>query len=148
MATRAGSGRRRSAPEGSTGSLHERLDSADGSYVSYPPFPTPLAAYQSLDRFDPCYSTSSPKRDTASAASAGAPAGGDGRHERRSAEVRWLLGIAWRQVSHCLDRSYRRREVPRGRLTAPCFQAADLAPSSEQRIAERQRRLRVYSPAW
>jgi DNA-directed RNA polymerase specialized sigma24 family protein len=95
-----------------------------------------LAAYQSLDRFDPLYPSSSPERD---AASAGAPACGDGRHERRSAEVRWLLAIAWRQVSHYLDRAYRRREVPRGLLTAPCFQAADLAPTSEQRIAERQR---------
>ncbi|KYF62573.1 RNA polymerase subunit sigma [Sorangium cellulosum] len=62
---------------------------------------------------------------------------GLGKHWR--SESTWLFGIAWRQVRRHLERAYRRREVPVGLADAPCFQAADVAPSSEQRIATKER---------
>ncbi|WP_438026779.1 RNA polymerase sigma factor [Sorangium sp. So ce233] len=58
---------------------------------------------------------------------------------RWRSESTWLFGIAWRQVRHHLERAYRRREVPVGLADEPCFEAADVAPSSEQRIATKER---------
>ncbi|WP_437746987.1 sigma-70 family RNA polymerase sigma factor [Sorangium sp. So ce1504] len=98
-----------------------------------------LAAYESLDRFDPDYpasASSSPPREADPAAD---PPQRDGRRPRGSAEARWLFGIAWRKVSKHLERAYRRREVPDGLHPAPRGQAVDPAPSSEQRVAERER---------
>ncbi|WP_437756490.1 RNA polymerase sigma factor [Sorangium sp. So ce1389] len=60
-----------------------------------------------------------------------------GKHWR--SESTWLFGIAWRQVRHHLERAYRRREVPVGLADAACFENADVAPSSEQRIATKER---------
>ncbi|WP_437623269.1 RNA polymerase sigma factor [Sorangium sp. So ce1151] len=62
---------------------------------------------------------------------------GLGKHWR--AESTWLFGIAWRQVRHHLERAYRRREVPVGLADAACFENADVAPSSEQRVATKER---------
>ncbi|WP_437907994.1 sigma-70 family RNA polymerase sigma factor [Sorangium sp. So ce327] len=97
-----------------------------------------LAAYESLDRFDPAYpaSTASPLDE---ADSAGDPPQRDGRRQQGSAEARWVFGIAWRKVSRYMDRAYRRREVPTGLHPAPHVQAVDPAPSSEQRVADRER---------
>ncbi|WP_437593740.1 RNA polymerase sigma factor [Sorangium sp. So ce1000] len=98
-----------------------------------------LAAYESLDRFDPDYPASASSSPPREADSAGDPPQRDGRRPRGSAEARWLFGIAWRKVSHHLKRAYRRREVPDGLLPAPRGQAGDPAPSSEQRAVERER---------
>ncbi|WP_437591733.1 RNA polymerase sigma factor [Sorangium sp. So ce1000] len=97
-----------------------------------------LAAYESLDRFDPAFpaSTSAPLEE---ADPAGDPPPRDGRRQKGSAEARWVFGIAWRKVSRYLDRAYRRREVPTGLHPAPHEQAVDPAPSSEQRVADRER---------
>ncbi|MDC0680321.1 RNA polymerase sigma factor [Sorangium atrum] len=54
-------------------------------------------------------------------------------------ECSWLFGIAWRKVRRHLERTYRRLEVPVGLSDEACFQGADVAPSSEQRIATNQR---------
>ncbi|WP_437327149.1 RNA polymerase sigma factor [Sorangium sp. So ce381] len=54
-------------------------------------------------------------------------------------ECSWLFGIAWRKVRRHLERTYRRLEVPMGLSDEACFQGADVAPSSEQRIATNQR---------
>ncbi|WP_434045174.1 MULTISPECIES: RNA polymerase sigma factor [Sorangium] len=62
---------------------------------------------------------------------------GLGKHWR--SESTWLFGIAWRQVRRHLERAYRRREVPVGLADAACFEGADVAPSSEQRIATKER---------
>ncbi|AUX44303.1 uncharacterized protein SOCE26_057670 [Sorangium cellulosum] len=93
-----------------------------------------LAAYESLDRFDPAWPSPQP----------GDVAVGDlprrkGRRQRRSPEARWVLGIAWRKVNRHLKRAYRRREVPDGLQPVSHHLAADPAPSSEERIAERER---------
>lgn len=93
-----------------------------------------LAAYKSLDRFDPAWSP--PERE---AGSAGHPSRRDDWRQHRSAEARWVLGIAWRKVSHHLDRAYRRREVPAGLHPALRHETVDPAPISEQCIAERER---------
>ncbi|MGK3978209.1 RNA polymerase sigma factor [Sorangium sp. So ce118] len=98
-----------------------------------------LAAYERLDRFDPAYPASAGPPLPLEAVSAGAPPQRGGRRQYGSAEARWVFGIAWRKVSHHLDRAYRRREVPSGLHPAPPEQAVDPAPSSEQRIAERER---------
>ncbi|WP_437625681.1 RNA polymerase sigma factor [Sorangium sp. So ce1151] len=99
-----------------------------------------LAAYESLDRFDPAYPASASPSPPLEAASAGDPPPWEGRHQHgSSAEARWVYGIAWRKVSHYLDRAYRRREVPNGLHPAPYGQPVDSVPSSEQRIAERER---------
>ncbi|XXX71719.1 sigma-70 family RNA polymerase sigma factor [Sorangium sp. So ce134] len=97
-----------------------------------------LAAYESLDRFDPDYPASSPPTPQ-EAAPSGDPPPRDARRQHGSAEARWVFGIAWRKVSHYLDRAYRRREVPNGLHPGPYHQAADPTPSSEQRLAERER---------
>ncbi|XXY45297.1 sigma-70 family RNA polymerase sigma factor [Sorangium sp. So ce269] len=62
---------------------------------------------------------------------------GLGKHWR--SESTWLFGIAWRKVRHHLERAYRRREVPVGLADAACFEGTDVAPSSEQRIATKER---------
>ncbi|WP_438031803.1 RNA polymerase sigma factor [Sorangium sp. So ce204] len=54
-------------------------------------------------------------------------------------ESSWLFGIAWRKVRHHLERNYRRLEVPVGLTDEAYFEGADVAPSSEQRIATNQR---------
>ncbi|MGK3965058.1 RNA polymerase sigma factor [Sorangium sp. So ce118] len=98
-----------------------------------------LAAYESLDRFDPAYPTPASPSPPFAATSAGDPPR-EGRHQHgSSAEARWVFGIAWRKVSHYLDRAYRRREFPNGLHPAPYGQPVDPVPSSEQRIAERER---------
>ncbi|WP_437513090.1 RNA polymerase sigma factor [Sorangium sp. So ce1099] len=99
-----------------------------------------LAAYESLDRFDPAYPASASPSPPLEAASADHPPPREGRHQHgSSAEARWVYGIAWRKVSHYLDRAYRRREFPNGLHPAPYGQPLDPVPSSEQRIAERER---------
>ncbi|WP_437928129.1 sigma-70 family RNA polymerase sigma factor [Sorangium sp. So ce291] len=62
---------------------------------------------------------------------------GLGKHWR--SEFTWLFGIAWRKVRHHLERAYRRHEVPVGLADAACFEGTDVAPSSEQRIATKER---------
>ncbi|WP_437650737.1 RNA polymerase sigma factor [Sorangium sp. So ce362] len=98
-----------------------------------------LAAYRSLDRFDPTWC---PPADDAD------PAGRDAWRQHRSAEARWVFGIAWRKVGHYLDRAHRRREVPSGLLPAPCGEAVDPAPLSEQRAVERERLGLVIDVLW
>ncbi|WP_437758561.1 RNA polymerase sigma factor [Sorangium sp. So ce1389] len=99
-----------------------------------------LAAYESLGRFDPAYPTPASPSPPLAATSAGDPPPWEGRHQHgSSAEARWVYGIAWRKVSHYLDRAYRRREFPNGLHPAPYGQPVDPVPSSEQRIAERER---------
>ncbi|MDC0681724.1 RNA polymerase sigma factor [Sorangium atrum] len=98
-----------------------------------------LAAYESLDRFDPDYPASASSSPPREADAAGEPPQRDGRRPRGSAEARWLFGIAWRKVSKHLERAYRRREVPDGLHPAPRGHAVDPAPSSEQRVVERER---------
>ncbi|WP_437767744.1 sigma-70 family RNA polymerase sigma factor [Sorangium sp. So ce281] len=98
-----------------------------------------LAAYESLDRFDPDYPASASPPPPREADSAVDPPQRDGRRPRGTAEARWLFGIAWRKVSKHLERAYRRREVPDGLHPAPRGQAVDPAPSSEQRVVERER---------
>jgi RNA polymerase sigma-70 factor (ECF subfamily) len=93
-----------------------------------------LAAYESLDRFDPAWSP--PERE---AWIASHPPRRDGRRQHSSPEARWVFGIAWRKVSHHLDRAYRRREVPDGLRPGSRYQAIDPAPLSEERIAEQER---------
>ncbi|WP_437869559.1 RNA polymerase sigma factor [Sorangium sp. So ce363] len=93
-----------------------------------------LAAYESLDRFDPGWSP--PERE---AWIASHPPRRDRRRQHSSPEARWVFGIAWRKVSHHLDRAYRRREVPDGLRPASRCQAIDPAPLSEERIAEQER---------
>ncbi|WP_437736418.1 RNA polymerase sigma factor [Sorangium sp. So ce1335] len=127
-----------------------------------------IAAYESLDRFDPAYPDSPPPLEAASpppleaaapppieaaspppieaaslppieAAYASLPQQEGRPTKGGNAEARWVFGIAWRKVSHYLDRAYRRREVPNGLHPAPYGQPVDPVPSSEQRIAERER---------
>ncbi|WP_437581306.1 RNA polymerase sigma factor [Sorangium sp. So ce887] len=98
-----------------------------------------LAAYRSLDRFDPTWC---PPQDDAD------PAGRDAWRQHRSAEARWVFGIAWRKVSHYLDRAHRRREVPSGLLPAPRGEPVDPAPLSEQRAVERERLELVIDVLW
>ncbi|XXT22784.1 sigma-70 family RNA polymerase sigma factor [Sorangium sp. So ce429] len=99
-----------------------------------------LAAYESLDRFDPAYPASASPSPPLEAAFAGNPPPREEWHQNgSSAEARWVYGIAWRKVSHYLDRAYRRREFPNGLHPAPYGQPVDPVPSSEQRIAERER---------
>ncbi|MGK3981527.1 RNA polymerase sigma factor [Sorangium sp. So ce136] len=99
-----------------------------------------LAAYESLDRFDPAYPAPASPSPPLEAASADHPPPREGRHQHgNSAEARWVYGIAWRKVSHYLDRAHRRREFPNGLHPAPYGQPVDPVPSSEQRIAERER---------
>lgn len=51
----------------------------------------------------------------------------------------WLYGIAWRQVSHYLERAHRRHEVASG-LRRPLGSARrDLGPGPEQELAAKQR---------
>ncbi|WP_441289246.1 RNA polymerase sigma factor [Sorangium sp. KYC3313] len=58
---------------------------------------------------------------------------------RWRAESSWLFGIAWRKVRRHLERTYRRLEVPVGLADEACFEGTDAAPTSEQRIATKQR---------
>ncbi|WP_437291674.1 RNA polymerase sigma factor [Sorangium sp. So ce406] len=102
-----------------------------------------LAAYQSLDRFDPTWS---PPRSEAG--EAGDPTRWGARRQHRSVEERWVFGIAWRKVSHYLERAYRRREVLHGLLPASCSEAVDPAPLSEQRAVERERLKLIIDVLW
>ncbi|WP_437311694.1 RNA polymerase sigma factor [Sorangium sp. So ce388] len=102
-----------------------------------------LTAYRTLDRFDPSWHA--PQTE---AAVAGDPARGDGRNQHRSAEARWVFGIAWRKVSHYLDRAHRRRELGHGLLPASCSEAVDPAPLSEERAVERERLELVIDLLW
>ncbi|AUX33523.1 MULTISPECIES: RNA polymerase sigma factor [Sorangium] len=97
-----------------------------------------LAAYESLDRFDPAYPAASPPPPQ-EAGPAGELPPRDARRQHGDAAARWVYGIAWRKVSHYLDRAYRRREVPNGLHPGPYHQAADPAPNSEERLARRER---------
>ncbi|WP_437932176.1 sigma-70 family RNA polymerase sigma factor [Sorangium sp. So ce291] len=102
-----------------------------------------LTAYRTLDRFDPSWHP--PQTE---AGVAGDPARGGGPHQHRSAEARWVFGIAWRKVSHYVDRAHRRRELAHGLLPASCSEAVDPAPLSEQRAEERQRLELVIDVLW
>ncbi|KYF73309.1 RNA polymerase subunit sigma [Sorangium cellulosum] len=116
-----------------------------------------LRAYTSLPRYDPAHpawargeaspappspAPPSPPHSSAAHPAPRDPAGSSRPHglgARWRSESTWLFGIAWRQVRHHLERAYRRREVPVGLADAACFEAADIAPSSEQRIATKER---------
>ncbi|WP_438028509.1 RNA polymerase sigma factor [Sorangium sp. So ce233] len=100
-----------------------------------------LAAYESLDRFDPAYPASPLPLPPLETSSAGRPPPRrEGWHPSgSSAEARWVFGIALRKVSRYLHRAHRRREVPNGLHPAPYGQPVDPVPTSEQRIAERER---------
>ncbi|WP_437841144.1 RNA polymerase sigma factor [Sorangium sp. So ce1153] len=102
-----------------------------------------LTAYRTLDRFDPSWHA--PQTEAAVAVD---PARGDGRNQHRSAEARWVFGIAWRKVSHYLDRAHRRRELVHGMLPASCSEAVDPAPLSEERAVERERLELVIDLLW
>ncbi|XXX82212.1 sigma-70 family RNA polymerase sigma factor [Sorangium sp. So ce134] len=103
-----------------------------------------LTAYQTLERFDPTWRPP-PK---AEGGTAGDPTGQDGRHQHRSAEARWVFGIAWRKVGRYLDRVHRRRELSHGLLPASCSEAVDPAPLSEQRAVERERLALAIDLLW
>ncbi|MGK3963029.1 RNA polymerase sigma factor [Sorangium sp. So ce118] len=102
-----------------------------------------LTAYKTLDRFDPTWHP--PQTEAGVAAD---PARRDGPHQHRSAEARWVFGIAWRKVSHYLDRAHRRRELAHGLLPASCSEAVDPAPLSEERAVERERLELVIDVLW
>ncbi|XXT24332.1 sigma-70 family RNA polymerase sigma factor [Sorangium sp. So ce429] len=102
-----------------------------------------LTAYKTLDRFDPTWH---PPQTEAGVAPD--PARRDGPHQHRSAEARWVFGIAWRKVSHYLDRAHRRRELVHGLLPASCSEAVDPAPLSEERAVERERLELVIDLLW
>ncbi|WP_437760429.1 RNA polymerase sigma factor [Sorangium sp. So ce1389] len=102
-----------------------------------------LTAYRTLDRFDPSWHA--PQTEVAVA---GDPARGGGPHQHRSAEARWVFGIAWRKVSHYLDRAHRRRELAHGLVPASCSEAVDPAPLSEERAVERERLNLVIDLLW
>ncbi|WP_438011451.1 sigma-70 family RNA polymerase sigma factor [Sorangium sp. So ce321] len=102
-----------------------------------------LTAYKTLDRFDPTWHP--PQTEAGVAAD---PARRDGPHQHRSAEARWVFGIAWRKVSHYLDRAHRRRELAHGLLPASCSEAVDPAPLSEERAVERERLELVIDLLW
>ncbi|WP_437786364.1 RNA polymerase sigma factor [Sorangium sp. So ce1097] len=99
-----------------------------------------LATYRTLDRFDPTWAP--PESEV------GDFARWHARRQHRSAEERWVFGIAWRKVGHYLERAYRRREVPHGLLPASCSEAVDPAPQSEQRAVERERLEVVIDVLW
>ncbi|WP_437878742.1 sigma factor-like helix-turn-helix DNA-binding protein [Sorangium sp. So ce513] len=99
-----------------------------------------LATYRTLDRFDPDWAP--PESE------AGDLARWHARRQHRSAEERWVFGIAWRKVGHYLERAYRRREVSHGLLPASCSEAVDPAPLSEQRAVERERLELVIDVLW
>ncbi|WP_438020912.1 sigma factor-like helix-turn-helix DNA-binding protein [Sorangium sp. So ce315] len=102
-----------------------------------------LATYRTLDRFDPAW--------TPPESEAGEPGDFARRHvprQHRSAEERWVFGIAWRKVGHYLERAVRRREVSHGLLPASCSEAVDPAPLSEQRVVERERLELVIDVLW
>ncbi|MGK3993765.1 sigma factor-like helix-turn-helix DNA-binding protein [Sorangium sp. So ce1024] len=99
-----------------------------------------LATYRTLDRFDPDWAP--PESE------AGDLARWHARRQHRSAEERWVFGIAWRKVGHYLERAYRRREVSHGLLPPSCSEAVDPAPLSEQRAVERERLELVIDVLW
>ncbi|WP_437938432.1 RNA polymerase sigma factor [Sorangium sp. So ce341] len=85
---------------------------------------------------DPADPTSPPRRSPLTPSSRSRPSSLSPRWRSESA---WLFGIAWRKVRSHLERAYRRREVPVGLADAACFEGADVAPSSEQRIVRKER---------
>ncbi|WP_437738069.1 sigma factor-like helix-turn-helix DNA-binding protein [Sorangium sp. So ce1335] len=99
-----------------------------------------LATYRTLDRFDPDWAP--PESE------AGDLARWHARRQHRSAEERWVFGIAWRKVGHYLERAYRRREVSHGLLPTSCSEAVDPAPLSEERAVERERLELVIDVLW
>ncbi|WP_437610288.1 sigma factor-like helix-turn-helix DNA-binding protein [Sorangium sp. So ce834] len=96
-----------------------------------------LAAADSADpAYDPADPASPPRRSPPVPSSRSRPSSLSPRWRSESA---WLFGIAWRKVRSHLERAYRRREVPVGLADAACFEGADVAPSSEQRIVRKER---------
>lgn len=120
--------------------------SAPGS-ASLPPAASPLlqhfasavpaaaedAAQEQQEQDDPASLPRPASRDPSR------PSRPHGLGPRWRVESSWLFGIAWRKVRRHLERTYRRLEVPMGLSDEACFQGADVAPSSEQRIATNQR---------
>jgi DNA-directed RNA polymerase specialized sigma24 family protein len=111
-----------------------------------------LAAYRGLDRFDPSRSPRPSLVQVAALDSGAAVAATVPSADvpvRRSpivfqpvrthtAESTWLIGIAWRQARHHLERAHRRREVPHAPMDG-CFRTASLAESPEQTRAAQER---------
>ncbi|XXX77668.1 RNA polymerase sigma factor [Sorangium sp. So ce134] len=85
---------------------------------------------------DPADPASTPLQSPSAPSSRSRP---PGLGPRWRSESTWLFGIAWRKVRSHLERAYRRREVPVGLADAACFEGADVAPSSEQFIARKER---------
>ncbi|WP_437339152.1 RNA polymerase sigma factor [Sorangium sp. So ce394] len=100
-----------------------------------------LTAYKTLDRFDPNWQPPQPSwhPPQTEVGVAGDPARRGDRAQHRSAEARWVFGIAWRKVGRYLGRARRRRELAHGLVPAWCSEAVDPAPLSEQRAVARER---------
>ncbi|WP_236644402.1 RNA polymerase sigma factor [Sorangium cellulosum] len=95
------------------------------------------AAADPADPSEPAYDPASPPlRFPPALSSRSRPAHLGPRWRSESA---WLFGIAWRKVRSHLERAYRRREVPVGLADAACFEGAEVAPSSEQRVVRKER---------
>jgi DNA-directed RNA polymerase specialized sigma24 family protein len=112
-----------------------------------------LAAFTSRHRYSPRRSKASGRAAPSElpGSAAGRPPGRAGAPPSRSrlwadlspeqqAAARWLFGIAWRQVSHHVDRACYRRHVPQGLRNAACFQGVAATPGGDAVIEERQRR--------
>ncbi|WP_437948278.1 sigma factor-like helix-turn-helix DNA-binding protein [Sorangium sp. So ce296] len=109
-----------------------------------------LTAYKTLDRFDPDWQPSQPSwhPPQTEVGVAGDPARRADRAQHRSAEARWVFGIAWRKVGRYLGRARRRRELAHGLVPAWCSEAVDPAPLSEQRAVARERLELVIDLLW
>ncbi|WP_437728924.1 RNA polymerase sigma factor [Sorangium sp. So ce861] len=109
-----------------------------------------LTAYKTLDRFDPDWQPPQPSwhPPQTEVGVAGDPARRADRTQHRSAEARWVFGIAWRKVGRYLGRARRRRELAHGLVPAWCSEAVDPAPLSEQRAVARERLELVIDLLW
>ncbi|WP_437616654.1 sigma-70 family RNA polymerase sigma factor [Sorangium sp. So ce834] len=109
-----------------------------------------LTAYKTLDRFDPSWQPPQPSwhPPQTEVGVAGDPARRADRVQHRSAEARWVFGIAWRKVGRYLGRARRRRELAHGLVPAWCSEAVDPAPLSEQRAVARERLELVIDLLW
>ncbi|WP_437563966.1 RNA polymerase sigma factor [Sorangium sp. So ce542] len=109
-----------------------------------------LTAYKTLDRFDPNWQPPQPSwhPPQTEVGAAGDPARRADRYQHRSAEARWVFGIAWRKVGRYLGRARRRRELAHGLVPAWCSEAVDPAPLSEQRAVARERLELVIELLW
>ncbi|WP_437953770.1 RNA polymerase sigma factor [Sorangium sp. So ce296] len=128
-------------PPSASSSLHDLV------FAAVPISIAAAAAADPADPADPAYNPADPAYDPADPATPplGSPPAPSSRSRPSSlsprwrSESAWLFGIAWRKVRSHLERAYRRREVPVGLADAACFEGADAAPSSEQRIVRKER---------